>query len=233
MMRARSINHRGRRHLKGWQLTAMVGVVGALSVAGCSSSSSSSSASSSSSSSSAAPAVVSARLDHVGLDRVVGEPHLDQLARRHPDGADQGLQQGVPEHPRHAGVGADGHRHQPGHASHGDLGRLGHPGRVHGRRDLARPVRRAPAGRAAVDYLPASYWAQFAPGLVAGASYKGKVYGSPLFEDQGFMYYRKDLLAKEHMSPPTTWEQLRKRGRAAGQKAGLRQVRLRLAGRLV
>jgi multiple sugar transport system substrate-binding protein len=58
------------------------------------------------------------------------------------------------------------------------------------------------------DYLPSSYWAQFAPGLVAGASYKGKVYGSPLFEDQGFMYYRKDLLAKEGMSPPTTWEQL-------------------------
>ena len=47
------------------------------------------------------------------------------------------------------------------------------------------------------DYLPASYWTRFAPGLVGGASYKGKVYGSPLFEDQGFMYYRKDLLAKE------------------------------------
>jgi multiple sugar transport system substrate-binding protein len=58
------------------------------------------------------------------------------------------------------------------------------------------------------DYLPASYWAKFAPGLVAGATYDGKVYGSPLFEDQGFMYYRKDLLAKEGMSPPTTWEQL-------------------------
>ena len=58
------------------------------------------------------------------------------------------------------------------------------------------------------DYLPTSYWTQFAPGLVAGASYKGKVYGSPLFEDQGFMYYRKDLLAAAHMTPPTTWEQL-------------------------
>jgi len=58
------------------------------------------------------------------------------------------------------------------------------------------------------NYLPASYWAQFAPGLVQGATYKGQVYGSPLFEDQGFMYYRKDLLAKEGMSPPTTWEQL-------------------------
>jgi multiple sugar transport system substrate-binding protein len=40
------------------------------------------------------------------------------------------------------------------------------------------------------DYLPSSYWAQFAPGLVQGATYQGKVYGSPLFEDQGFLYYR-------------------------------------------
>ncbi len=58
------------------------------------------------------------------------------------------------------------------------------------------------------QYLPASYWNKFAPGLVAGATYKGQVYGSPLFEDQGFMYYRKDLLAAAHMSPPTTWQQL-------------------------
>ena len=58
------------------------------------------------------------------------------------------------------------------------------------------------------DLLPASYFAQFAPGLIAGATYKGKVYGSPLFEDQGFMYYRKDLLAKAGLTPPTTWEQL-------------------------
>jgi multiple sugar transport system substrate-binding protein len=57
-------------------------------------------------------------------------------------------------------------------------------------------------------YLPASYWAKFAPGLVQGATYKGAVYGSPLFEDQGFLYYRKDLLAKEKLPVPTTWEQL-------------------------
>src|SRR5581483_2359728 len=58
------------------------------------------------------------------------------------------------------------------------------------------------------QYLPSSYWSQFAPGLVQGATYKGAVYGSPLFEDQGFLYYRKDLLAKDHMSVPQTWEQL-------------------------
>jgi multiple sugar transport system substrate-binding protein len=57
-------------------------------------------------------------------------------------------------------------------------------------------------------YLPTSYWNQFAPGLVSGATYKGAVYGSPLFEDQGFLYYRKDLLTKDGLPVPTTWEQL-------------------------
>jgi multiple sugar transport system substrate-binding protein len=68
-----------------------------------------------------------------------------------------------------------------------------------GAHDLAVPLSK---------YLPASYFAQFAPGLIQGATYKGQVYGSPLFEDQGFLYYRKDLLAREHMPVPTTWEQL-------------------------
>jgi multiple sugar transport system substrate-binding protein len=58
------------------------------------------------------------------------------------------------------------------------------------------------------QYLPASYWGTFAPGLVQGATYNGQVYGAPFFEDQGFLYYRKDLLAKEHLPVPTTWQEL-------------------------
>jgi multiple sugar transport system substrate-binding protein len=69
-------------------------------------------------------------------------------------------------------------------------------------------------------YLPSSYFRQFAPGLVPGATYRGQVYGSPLFEDQGFLYYRKDLLAKEHMPVPKTWQQLASDARKL-QKAGL------------
>jgi len=57
-------------------------------------------------------------------------------------------------------------------------------------------------------YLPSSYWNTFASGLVQGATYKGQVYGAPFFEDQGFLYYRKDLLAKEHLAVPKTWQQL-------------------------
>lgn len=58
------------------------------------------------------------------------------------------------------------------------------------------------------SYFPSSYWDSFAPGLVQGATYKGQVYGAPFFEDQGFLYYRKDLLTREHLPVPTTWPQL-------------------------
>lgn len=58
------------------------------------------------------------------------------------------------------------------------------------------------------SYFPSSYWNSFASGLVQGATYKGQVYGAPFFEDQGFLYYRKDLLTREHMAVPTTWPQL-------------------------
>ena len=57
-------------------------------------------------------------------------------------------------------------------------------------------------------YLPKSYWDGFASGLVDGATYKGQVYGAPFFEDQGFLYYRKDLLQENNLKVPTTWEEL-------------------------
>ena len=67
-------------------------------------------------------------------------------------------------------------------------------------------------------YLPSSYFSKFAPGLVQGATYKGQVYGSPLFEDQGFLYYRKDLLAQQHMAVPKTWEQLQSEAKTLASK---------------
>jgi multiple sugar transport system substrate-binding protein len=76
--------------------------------------------------------------------------------------------------------------------------------------DVIWPAQFGHAGLAAPlsTYLPSSYWSGFAPGLVSGATYKGQVYGAPFYEDQGFLYYRKDLLTREHMSVPTTWQQL-------------------------
>ncbi|WP_206879738.1 ABC transporter substrate-binding protein [Alicyclobacillus mali (ex Roth et al. 2021)] len=58
------------------------------------------------------------------------------------------------------------------------------------------------------DYLPTSFWTRFSNGLVAGATYNGKVYAAPLFADTAFLYYRKDLLAKYHLPVPKTWQQL-------------------------
>jgi multiple sugar transport system substrate-binding protein len=57
-------------------------------------------------------------------------------------------------------------------------------------------------------YLPSSYFNGFAPGLVQGATYKGTTWGAPFYADQGLLYYRKDLLAQDHLPVPTTWQQL-------------------------
>jgi multiple sugar transport system substrate-binding protein len=66
-----------------------------------------------------------------------------------------------------------------------------------------------------------SFWSRFAPGLVKGATYQGKIYGAPFFVDTAFLYYRKDLLQKAGISsPPTTWQQLQQDSQLM-QKKGL------------
>ena len=82
------------------------------------------------------------------------------------------------------------------------------------------------------QYLPASYWSKFAPGLVAGATYKGAIYGSPLFEDQGFLYYRKDLLDQGRAAGPDDLGAAGNR-RQGGAGQGPGQVRVRLGRRLL
>ncbi len=220
MIRARSINHRGRRPVKAWQVTALVGIFGALGVAGCSSSSSPSSTSSTSTSSpssatSAAPGSATSgsivwsaspiSTNSYGDTRTVlikafnkVYPNIHVTLVSAPTDTDTNRATLATE--------------ISGGSSSPDvfMGDVIWPAQF-GAHQLAVPLS---------QYLPASYWAQFAPGLVAGASYKGQVYGSPLFEDQGFMYYRKDLLAKEHLAAPTTWEQLESEA-AQLQKAGL------------
>ncbi len=68
--------------------------------------------------------------------------------------------------------------------------------------------------------LPSSFWSRFSNGLVAGATYKGKVYAAPFFADSGFLFYRKDLLQKAHLPVPTSWEQVQQEGQQL-QKDGL------------
>ena len=211
----------GRRPLKGWQLTALVGVVGALGVAGCSSSSSSSSSSTSTSTSSASSGTSAAAGSATSGSIVWSASPIS--TNSHGDTRTVLISAFNKVYPNihvalvSAPTNTDTNRATlateiSGGSSTPDvfMGDVIWPAQF-GAHQLAVPLS---------DYLPASYLAQFAPGLVAGASYKGKVYGSPLFEDQGFMYYRKDLLAKEGLSPPTTWEQLESDAQKL-QKAGL------------
>jgi multiple sugar transport system substrate-binding protein len=62
-------------------------------------------------------------------------------------------------------------------------------------------------------YFPDSYWKTFSPGLVSSLTYQGKIMAAPLFTDNAFLFYRKDLLAKAHLPVPTTWEQLQSEAR--------------------
>src|ERR1035441_4952703 len=84
--------------------------------------------------------------------------------------------------------------------------------------DVIWPSSFAPAGYAVPlsKYLPPAFWDTFgtAGGANSGASfvrdltYNHDIYGVPEYIDEGFLYYRKDLLAKAHLAPPRTWEEL-------------------------
>ena len=218
MARQRSAGYSSRR-LRSWQLAALAGAVGALAVAGCSSSTSSSTTSTSSSpavssSVSAAPGNATSGtinwwaspINTSGVD--VRTVLIKDFEAKYP---------GIKVTLTSAPTNTDTNRATlatdiSGGATTPDvfMGDVIWPAQF-GEHGFAVPLS---------DYLPASYWAQFAPGLVAGATYNNKVYGSPMFEDQGFLYYRKDLLAKEHLAVPTTWEQLESESETL-QKAGL------------
>ncbi len=66
------------------------------------------------------------------------------------------------------------------------------------------------------EHLPDSFWKQFVPpdsspsdsALISAMSYRHHIYAVPYFIDEGFLFYRKDLLAGAGLEPPTTWEQL-------------------------
>ena len=83
------------------------------------------------------------------------------------------------------------------------------------------------------DYLPPSYWSQFAPGLVEGATLQGQGLRLAAVRGPGLPVLPQGPAGQGAPAGcRTTWEQLRDRRREAAEgRAG--QVRLRLAGRLV
>jgi multiple sugar transport system substrate-binding protein len=221
MARARSSRYTARRSLRSWQLAALV-AAGALAAAGCSSSSSSTTSSTTGTSSapvtgegsSTAPGNATSGsinwwaspINTSGKD--VRQVLISDFEAKYPNIHVSLTSAPTNTDTNRATLATD----ISGGSSTPDvfMGDVIWPAQF-GAHQLAVPLS---------DYLPASYWSQFAPGLVQGATYQGKVYGSPLFEDQGFLYYRKDLLAKEHLAVPTTWEQLMSESETL-QKAGL------------
>jgi multiple sugar transport system substrate-binding protein len=221
MARAKSRRYAARRSIRTWQLAVMVGAVGALAAAGCSSSSSPT-ATGTGTGAAAAPAGGTSSapgnatsgtvnwwaspINTSGKD--VRQVLISDFEKAYPN---------IKVTLTSAPTSTDTNRATLATTISGGsatpdvfMGDVIWPAQF-GAHQLAVPLS---------DYLPASYFAAFAPGLVSGATYKGKVYGSPLFEDQGFLYYRKDLLAKEHLAVPTTWEQLQSEAEQL-QKAGL------------
>ncbi len=58
------------------------------------------------------------------------------------------------------------------------------------------------------DLFPPSEQEKFLSGTILANTYKGKIYGIPLFVDSGILYYRKDLLDKYGFNPPETWPEM-------------------------
>ncbi len=67
------------------------------------------------------------------------------------------------------------------------------------------------AAKGYVEALPADQFptADFLPATVASATYFNKLYAYPVSSDGGLLYYRKDLLDKYSLQPPTTFDEMK------------------------
>ncbi len=76
--------------------------------------------------------------------------------------------------------------------------------------DVIWPPEFAAAGWAASldEMFTSSEQENFLSGTILANTFKGKIYGVPLFIDSGILYYRKDLLEKYRFSPPKTWQEM-------------------------
>ncbi|PWI12948.1 ABC transporter substrate-binding protein [Streptomyces sp. Act143] len=61
----------------------------------------------------------------------------------------------------------------------------------------------------------------FLPPVVDTATYNNKLYAVPYVTNAGLLLYRKDILAKEGVSPPHTWAELEEAAKTIAPKYGL------------
>jgi trehalose/maltose transport system substrate-binding protein len=57
-------------------------------------------------------------------------------------------------------------------------------------------------------YLPLAEREQFFPGPIQAATFEGRLYAVPWYIDAGVLYYRRDLLERHGVAPPTSWPDL-------------------------
>ncbi len=76
--------------------------------------------------------------------------------------------------------------------------------------DVIWPPEFASAGWALAldERLPPAERKKFFPACITANTYRGHLYGVPLYIDTGVLYFRKDLLARHGFSPPRTWPEL-------------------------
>lgn len=68
-------------------------------------------------------------------------------------------------------------------------------------------------------FFPAGEREKFLIAPILANTYRGQIYGVPVFIDAGMLYYRKDLLAQYGFSPPRTWPELVAQAKAILAKA--------------
>ncbi|MFN2491002.1 MAG: ABC transporter substrate-binding protein [Actinomycetota bacterium] len=62
---------------------------------------------------------------------------------------------------------------------------------------------------------------EFLDSTIETSTYQGEIYGVPWYSDAGILYYRKDLLDKNNIEAPTTWEQLFEAAKQVVDKEGI------------
>ncbi|HWP57714.1 MAG TPA: ABC transporter substrate-binding protein [Candidatus Acidoferrales bacterium] len=58
------------------------------------------------------------------------------------------------------------------------------------------------------SYFPVAEREKFLRAPIVANTYRGRIYGAPVFVDASMLYYRKDLLQKYGFAPPATWPEL-------------------------
>lgn len=89
--------------------------------------------------------------------------------------------------------------------------------------DIIRPVEYAllDLARPLDSFIPPSVRTEFPRELLKACTSHDRLYAVPYFVYAGLLYYRKDILHREGLKPPVTWEELIQQSRFLSRKYGL------------